>query len=131
MKLKPLLAAAICIMALVGCADRTKPILTPDTMVTNAVTAEQVKQAILSAGFGRKWIMTVVGPGVINATQKARDHSATVRINYSARAYSIHYVSSVNMMASDGQIHRAYNNWVNNLDRDIQLKLAMAAVSAQ
>lgn len=131
MKLRALLAGAICITTLMGCVSRTKPILTPDTIVTNHVTSEQVKQAILSAGMGRNWIMTAAGPGVINATQKARDHSATVRINYSEREYSIHYVSSVNLMASGGEIHRTYNNWVNNLDNDIQIKLAVMAASSQ
>ncbi|MCT4707477.1 hypothetical protein MUA04_06210 [Enterobacteriaceae bacterium H11S18] len=133
MKLKQFLAGAICIAALTGCSamDRTKPVLTPDTIVTQHVTADQVKQAILTAGQGRNWIMTVAGPGVINATQNARDHSATVRINYSEREYSIHYVSSVNLMASGGEIHRAYNHWVNNLDNDIKVKLAMVAANQQ
>ncbi|MCT4700312.1 hypothetical protein MUA02_00415 [Enterobacteriaceae bacterium H20N1] len=133
MKFKQMIAAAVCIAALAGCSamDRTKPVLTPTTVVTQHVTADQVKQAILTAGQGRNWIMTVAGPGVINATQNVRDHSATVRINYSEREYSIHYVSSVNLMASGGEIHRAYNHWVNNLDNDIKVKLAVLAASPQ
>lgn len=131
MKLKQMIAGVICIVALAGCSamDRTKPVLTPQTIVTQHLTSEQVKQAILNAGQGRNWIMSVAGPGVINATQNVRDHSATVRINYSEREYSIHYVSSVNLMASGGEIHRAYNNWVNNLDNDIKIKLAVVAAT--
>ncbi|NIY49475.1 hypothetical protein [Cedecea colo] len=133
MKLKQLLAAAICIFALAGCSalERTEPVRTPQTIITAHVTTEQVKQAIINAGQGRDWIMSVAGPGVINATQNVRKHSVTIRINYSEKEYTIHYVSSVNLLASDGEIHRAYNHWVNNLDKDIQKKLAVLAASPQ
>jgi hypothetical protein len=30
-------------------------------------------------------------------------------------------------MADKGEIHRGYNHWVNNLDNDIQIRLASSA----
>ncbi|MFZ2610310.1 MAG: hypothetical protein WAX32_04560, partial [Raoultella planticola] len=33
-------------------------------------------------------------------------------------------VSSSNMLASGGKIHKNYNRWVHNLDKDIQVNLA-------
>lgn len=131
MKLKQILASVLCVAALAGCAalERTEPVRTPQTIITQHVTTEQVKDAIINAGQGRDWIMSVAGPGVINATQNIRKHSVTVRINYSERNYSINYVSSVNLLASDGEIHRSYNHWVNNLDKDIQKKLAVMAAT--
>lgn len=133
MKLKQMLAAVICIFALAGCSalERTEPVRTPRTIITSHVSTEQVKQAIINAGQGRDWIMSVAGPGVINATQNVRKHSVTIRINYSEKEYTIHYVNSVNLLASGGEIHRAYNHWVNNLDKDIQKKLAVLAASPQ
>ncbi|WP_435928198.1 hypothetical protein [Dryocola sp. BD613] len=131
MKFKQMIAAAVCIAALAGCSalERTEPVRTPQTIITQHVTTDQVKEAIINAGQGRDWIMSAAGPGVINATQNVRKHSVTIRINYSEREYSIHYVNSVNLLASDGEIHRAYNHWVNNLDKDIQKRLAVIAAT--
>ena len=111
LKLKQMLAGVVCIAALAGCSalDRTEPVRTPRTIITSHVTTEQVKEAIITAGQGRDWIMSVAGPGVINATQNIRKHSVTVRINYSEKDYSINYVNSVNLLASGGEIHRSYN----------------------
>lgn len=131
MRLKQWVAGGLCIVALAGCAalERTEPVRTPQTIITQHVTAEQVKDAIINAGQGRDWIISVAGPGVINATQNIRKHSVTVRINYSDKSYSINYISSVNLLASDGEIHRSYNHWVNNLDKDIQKKIAVIAAT--
>lgn len=131
MKLKQVLAGVICFVALAGCSalERTEPVRTPQTIITAHVTTEQVKKAIIEAGQGRDWIMSVVRPGVINATQNVRKHSVTIRIDYSEKDYSIHYVNSVNLLASGGEIHRSYNHWVNNLDKDIQKKLSAIPAS--
>ncbi len=131
MKLKYMLAGALFVAALTGCSalERTEPVRTPQTIITQHVTSEQVKEAIINAGQGRDWIMSAAGPGVINATQNVRKHSVTIRINYSEKEYAIHYVNSVNLLAADGEIHRAYNHWVNNLDKDIQKKLAVIAAT--
>ncbi|KIQ50633.1 lipoprotein, partial [Citrobacter rodentium] len=67
------------------------------------------------------------GPGVIRARQQSRDHVAEVRITYSATRYDIQYESSLNLLASGGKIHKNYNRWVRNLDKDIQLNLSAGA----
>jgi len=133
MKLKQILAGVICIAALAGCSalERTEPVRTPRTIITQHVTSGQVKDAIINAGQGRDWVMSEAGPGVINATQNVRKHSVTIRINYSEKEYTINYVNSVNLLASDGEIHRAYNHWVNNLDKDIQKRLSIIAASSK
>ena len=112
--------------ALAGCA-RTAPVDQVHSIVSAGHTAEQVKTAILKAGQKREWIMTEAGPGVIKGRLQARDHSAEVRIPYSATSYSINYESSLNLKASGGKIHKNYNRWVHNLDHDIQLNLAAGA----
>lgn len=131
MKLLQILAAMLCVTALVGCSalGRTEPVRTPRTLIVQHVTTEQVKEAIVTAGQGRDWIMSEAGPGVLNATQNVRKHSVTVRINYSEKEYTISYVNSVNLLASGGEIHRAYNHWVNNLDKDIQKRLSVVATA--
>lgn len=111
--------------ALVGCA-RTAPILTPESTIIHNVSINKVKQAILEAGQKRDWIMAEVSPGVINGKLVSRDHSVNIQITYSTKTYKINYISSQNLMASGGAIHKNYNRWVNNLDKDIQLRLAAA-----
>lgn len=121
-----LLIGLVCVMALSGCA-RTAPVLTPHTTITTHNSDDQIKTAILSAGQNRGWIMTVAAPGVINGRLNNRDHVANIRINYTPTSYTINYVSSSNLLAEKGEIHRNYNHWVNNLDNDIQVRLASSA----
>lgn len=119
--------AAFAIMgALAGCA-RTAPIDQVNSVVSAGHTTEQVKNAILKAGHQREWIMTEAGPGVIKGRLQARDHFAEIKVTYSASSYSINYENSLNLKAGDGKIHKNYNRWVRNLDKDIQLNLSAGA----
>lgn len=116
-------AAVAVVGTLAGCA-RTAPVEKIHTTVAAGYTQDQVKNAILKAGVQRKWIMTQVAPGEIKARQQVRDHMAEVRINYSSTGYDIVYDHSTNLLASGGQIHKTYNRWVENLDKDIQANLS-------
>ncbi|MCF3281496.1 hypothetical protein L1Z99_23930 [Escherichia coli] len=119
-------AAIAVVGALAGCA-RTAPIDQVHSTVSAGHTQEQAKKAILKAGVERKWIMSESGQGIIKARQQSRDHSAEIRINYTASSYDINYENSQNLQASGGQIHKNYNRWVRNLDKDIQLNLSAGA----
>lgn len=126
-KIVKYLAAAAIIGILGGCASRTAPIETVQNSVSAGHTDAQVRTAILKAGMSRQWIMSDFGPGVIKGRLQSRDHTAEIRVQYSANGYIIKYDSSTNLMASGGQIHRNYNRWVHNLDKDIQLNLSTGA----
>lgn len=121
-----LFAAFMMVGALAGCA-RKAPIDQVHSIVSTGHTEAQVKTAILKAGNQRKWIMSEAGPGVINGRLQSREHVAEVRITYSATGYSINYANSLNLQSSDGKIHKSYNRWVRNLDKDIQLNLSAGA----
>ena len=116
-------AAIAVVGALAGCA-RTAPINNVHSTVSAGHTQAQVRSAILKAGAQRQWIMNDAGAGVITARQQSRDHMAEVRVNYTATSYSINYANSQNLRASGGKIHKNYNRWVNNLDKDIQVNLS-------
>lgn len=124
-KLMKWLAAAAVVTTLAGCA-RTAPIKNVETTVTARHTVAQVHNAILKAGLAREWVMTDVSPGVIKGRLQTRDHTAEIRVIYSATGYSINYESSINLMATGGKIHKNYNRWVHNLDNAIRLNLASA-----
>ncbi|CDH18220.1 conserved exported hypothetical protein [Xenorhabdus bovienii str. kraussei Quebec] len=121
-----LLISLACIAMLAGCA-RTAPILTPQTTIMTKNSLPTVKKAILEAGQKRKWVMNDVSPGIIDGLLKNRSHDVKIRITYTDKNYTIHYVSSQNLKAHDGNIHRNYNRWINSLDNDIQLRLAAMA----
>ena len=101
--------------ALAGCA-RTAPIDQVHTSVSAGHTQDQVKTAILKAGIQRQWVMSEAGPGIIKARKVPP-----------ATSYDTKYDSSLNLQASGGKIHKNYNRWVRNLDKDIQLNLSAGA----
>jgi hypothetical protein len=61
--------------------------------------------------------------GVINAKLSLRTHVAVVDVRYSATSYSIVYRDSTNLDYRGDQIHKNYNGWIQNLDRDIRNEL--------
>ena len=119
-----ILAAAL----MTGCASRTAPIQNINQTVTQRYSDQQMKQAIVEAGAANHWVISSAGPGVMSGLLDERGHTATIRITYSANSYQISYVSSTNLKAGSGQIHRSYNRWIHNLDQGIQTRLAVQAV---
>jgi hypothetical protein len=86
-------------------------------------TMDDVKMAIMRAGGRLGWQMTEVGPGVISARISLRDHTANAEVKYNAKTYTITYRDSTNLDAKGDQIHKNYNGWIENLDRDIRAEL--------
>lgn len=91
---------------------------------TKPATKAQVKAAIVSAGVSLGWQMVEVSPGLIRGTLHLRKHTAVVDVPYTTTKYSIKYKSSVNLDAQDGNIHRNYNSWVQNLSNKIAAELS-------
>jgi hypothetical protein len=52
-----------------------------------------------------------------------RNHTATAEVKYNTKTYSIRYLDSTNLDASGGNIHKNYNGWIENLDREIRAEL--------
>lgn len=96
-----------------------------DAAVVSAkpVKIEQVKSAIMIAGTSLGWQMAEISPGLIQGTLNLRKHTAVVDIPYSSAKYSIVYKSSINLDERDGQIHKNYNSWVQNLSKKIGTEL--------
>lgn len=115
-------------MAQAGCM-RCDPILNvSDAPVTSAsgkaLTVDQVKSAVIRAGAALGWQMKEEGAGRITATLLIRKHTAVIEIPHSPTSYSITYKSSVNLDEADGQIHKNYNGWIQNLTRGINAQLS-------
>jgi hypothetical protein len=48
-----------------------------------------------------------------------------IDVTYNPQTYIIVYKYCVNLKYSGGQIHRNYNGWIQNLDRNIKAQLGM------
>ena len=107
-------------------ACTTKPILNVNdapVLTTKSLDAVQVRRAIVSAGVALGWQVVDVNPGVLRGTLKLRDHTAIVEIPYTTGKYSIIFKSGDNLGEKDGQIHKNYNGWIQNLDNRIKAEL--------
>ncbi|MDB5820099.1 MAG: hypothetical protein JWQ11_3739 [Rhizobacter sp.] len=94
------------------------------TSSAKALTTDQVRAAIIRAGADLGWHVSDAGSGRLVATIALRKHTAEIEIPYSDTAFSITYKNSTNLDAADGQIHKNYNGWIQNLSRGIQRQLA-------
>jgi len=126
MNFKNIVVALGMILLVVGCTSRPIVNVTDQPVVATAgkqLTADQVQSAIVSAGNALGWVMTPISPGLIGGRLMLRDHVAVVEVRYTAKTYSITYKDSTNLNYRDGQIHKNYNAWIENLDRDIRNEL--------
>jgi len=120
-----LAAAAVVLMA----ACTSAPIMNVDkaavtTASGKALTREQVRSAIVGAGASLGWTFKDESPNLIVGSLNLRTHTAVVEIPYSESSYSVKYRSSTNLDEKDGNIHKNYNGWIQNLQRGINARLS-------
>lgn len=118
-------AMIVLTMGLIGCV--TQPVYNVENSPINAsssVSSAKIKKAIISAGAERGWAMKETKPGHIVGTLFARKHKAVVDITYNTKSYSITYKDSVALKYDGSSIHKRYNGWIQNLDRQIQIRLS-------
>jgi len=115
------------LVLLVGCVAVPIKNVTnaPVTMVSGtSPKLSEVRGAIVRAGASLGWKMKDDGPNKLIGTLDLRKHTAVVEIPYTESSYSIRYVTSTNLDARDGNIHKNYNGWIENLTRGIDTQLA-------
>ena len=119
-----ILATAV-MLILAGC--RASPIYNIEDapiQVEGKYSANDVKKAIIRAGAGLGWTMKAKKPGLIVGTLFLRKHVAIIDVRYTKNAYSIYYKDSQNLNYDGTNIHKNYNGWVQNLNRQIQAQLS-------
>jgi hypothetical protein len=118
-----------CALLLSGCTSA------PIFSVTNAPilvaagkqpTMDGVRDAIIRAGARLGWQMIPGETGIVTARLSLRTHVAVVDVRYDQKSYTIVYRESTNLDYSDGHIHKNYNGWIQNLDREIRNELLLA-----
>ena len=127
MRLYIKLAALALAVGLAGCT--TAPIL--NVSEAPAISAsgkplsrDQVRSAIVRAGGSLGWQMKDESQNMLVGTILLRNHTAVVEIPYSANNYSVKYRSSTNLYEGNGNIHKNYNGWIQNLTRGINAQLS-------
>ena len=116
-------ASALFIIA--GC--RSNPVLNIENApieITAKHSSKDIKKAIIRAGAGLGWNMKAKASNHIIGTLYLRKHVAVVDIKYSKKSYNIVYKSSQNLDYDGTNIHKNYNGWVANLNRQIQAQLS-------
>jgi hypothetical protein len=124
-----ILVGALALSAALFAGCRSQPIYevvgAPVPVVGNRlVTLDEVQQAIVRGGSRAGWQMSLEAPGrLAGRYQGGRGHTAVVGIEHDTKTYSIKMRDTT--VRSDGEsVHRAYNMWVQNLDRSIRVELA-------
>ena len=104
------LVLAGCKMQLVEDVE-SAPLSTPEN-----ATLDQVTKAIVKGVHWADWETTEVAPGHIVAGTTVRNkHRAVVDIFFDTKVVSIRYKDSENLNYNGRSIHKAYQDWVNDL----------------
>ena len=117
--------ATALMLILAGC--RSNPVLNIDDSPVNVdgkYSTNDVKKAITRAGAALGWTMKVRKTGHIIGTLFLRKHVAIIDIRYTKKGYSITYKDSQNLNYDGTNIHKNYNGWIQNLNRQIQAQLS-------
>ncbi|GHV50240.1 lipoprotein [Deltaproteobacteria bacterium] len=125
------IAFCIALFMMIGCKStfNTAPVLElRDQSVSKTVPLKDMERCIKEAGIRLGWKMDTVSPSVIEGTLNLRQHTAVVTIPFTQTNYSILYKDSDNLYAENGQIHKSYNRWVKNLEKEIGIELSRLAI---
>ena len=125
MKLGLALTLSLLLAFVAACTSRPIMNVNDAPVVTSgkAATPQDVERAIVRAGNQLGWVMTPVRPGLVSGRLDLRTHIAVVDVPYDAKSYSIKYKDSTNLNMDGANIHKNYNGWIENLNRDIRANL--------
>ncbi len=115
-------------LLLVGCST-SAPVTVASYSLSDAQNTSQtrVQKAIYTALKRRGWHLQSDNSRQIQARYNKQDrHIVDIQIDYSANSFIIHHLSSqgMNYDAKKNTIHRNYNRWIANLERDISSELS-------
>jgi len=121
----------VALLAMPAHAARTAPIYTPAPIqVPAGKNVAAVNKAVRKALFDKGWETREIGPGHLQGKHsksggRDRVHIAVLDVRFDAKSVRISYKSSqeLNYDKAAGVIHKTYNNWVHNLERNIRSNL--------
>lgn len=113
-----------------GCRSRGAQLKPPAQIhIQKSIAEEKIAVAIKAGMQKREWQVQSERPGYILATLHIRSHVVELDINYTSQQIDIKYRTSSNLRYSEKNgvktIHRNYNKWFSNLDKDIRNEIAI------
>ena len=121
----------VALLAMPAYAANTAPIYTPEPIqVPSGKSTEDVKKAVRKALFDKDWEIREIGPGHLQGKHtksggKGKLHVAVLDVRFDSKSVRIGYKDSqeLNYDKESGVIHKTYNNWVRNLEKNIRANL--------
>lgn len=112
-------------------ASRQEPIYNivnhPIPAAAQKLSSDDIAKAIIAGGARTGWQIGPNADGSLTGKIDVRGkHHATVTITYSQTNYSVTLVSSTNLLQEGNLIHRNYNRWVHELEKNIDDQLGIA-----
>lgn len=90
--------------------------------VSEQKSMTEITEAIQRAGTRLGWQMNVERPGLMIGTLNLRSHQAVVEIPYDTTGFAITYRDSTDLDYDGTAIHKNYNSWIQNLEREIRVQ---------
>jgi len=116
-------------------ASRVEPIYNvvnhPIPASAQKLPLDVIAKAIIAGGARTQWQIAPGSGGLVGVLNVRDKHQANVAITYSQTSFNITLVSSSNLLQEGNLIHRNYNRWVRELERNIADQLAFAGPGAQ
>ncbi len=120
------------ILVLVGCGGATIQNVDNSGYISGSkVTTSKVETAIKKGAMRKGWVTKRVKRGLLEARNNVRGkYLVVVNIAYDTKGYKITYKDSRNLKydPSTNTIHRNYNKWIANLERNINYELGQIGV---
>ncbi|MCD1125681.1 hypothetical protein LPW36_06625 [Jinshanibacter sp. LJY008] len=120
-RIKSLLLGVLAVALIAGCSTRVARNVNSD--INGAFVMPQVEKAIIDSGRAQHWEMKKMRDGLIIGKLVTDDSLAEIRIPYTLANYSIEYVGSQNLNSGTDKVPSGYNDWVSDLNKEIQNRL--------
>jgi hypothetical protein len=117
----PIVAIVIGIAALIGAGCRTEAVRNvraPMNAPGDASMAD-LAQDLTLGGERCGWRVRDAGPGRLRAEKIVGQHRAVSEIAYDQAGYNVTLLQADNLLYDGGQVHKAYNDWVEQLQKCI------------
>jgi len=127
-----LIGTTLFVLILTGCGGTAIYNIDNSNTIDTKTSMKQVEIAIKNGVTRKHWSVKKVQNGLLSATINVRNkHIATVSIPYTSKGYKIDYTSSEGLgyNMDKNTIHKNYNKWIRNLEKNINYELAKIGIS--
>ncbi len=116
--------AALGLLATSAAWSRSAPIQTiKSPVLSKTVTVQEVRGAILRAALSKNWQVVEETDQKITLKYVKKVHVAACDVTYSEKEYTITINPMTTLLRGVNEVHPKYNQWIRNLDKQIQRQL--------